>query len=70
MSNSKYEGNKNKLLRVTQMNAAFFDKEIEGIFWQQIQECLEYLPVSIQYIKQLYRCNVFFKYAFLGLISI
>lgn len=36
-----------KLLRVTQMNAAFFDKEINNVFWQQIQDCLKYFPVGI-----------------------
>ncbi|XP_022903281.1 peroxisome biogenesis factor 2 [Onthophagus taurus] len=35
---------KNALLRVTQMNAGFFDNEIYKIFGEHVQEILTYLP--------------------------
>lgn len=37
---------KNKLLRVTQMNAIYLDNEIYNLFTQLAQDTLKYLPVS------------------------
>lgn len=37
----------NKLLRVTQMNAVYFDKEIFNIFKQHLNNFFKFLPVII-----------------------
>ncbi|XP_017784678.1 PREDICTED: peroxisome biogenesis factor 2 [Nicrophorus vespilloides] len=38
---------KSKLLRVTQINAVYFDKEVFKEFKHHLEECLKYLPVDV-----------------------